>query len=99
MNRKKDSQVDSISIRTIDNSVKQQPRIERFSAYVVNAQIESLLLYKFPSISFESLLASNTAEIIRFFFMPDLEFGCLFVQNHAANRIPRHCFFLHRIQS
>jgi hypothetical protein len=27
--------------------------------------------------------------------MTDLKFSCLFVQNHAADRIPRHCFVLH----
>jgi len=57
------------------------------------------LLYEFSSISFESLLAFHTTEIICFSVMTDLKFGCLFVQNHAADRIPRHCFLLHSTQS
>jgi len=57
------------------------------------------LLYKFPSIPFESLLAFHTTEIICFSVMTDLKFGCFFVQNHAADRVPRHCLALHPTQS
>jgi len=56
---------------------------------------KSELLYKFPSIPFEPLLAFHTTEIIRFSLMADLKFRCLFIQNHAANRISRHRFTLH----
>ena len=31
--------------------------------------------------------------------MTDLKFGCLFVQNHAADRVPRHSLALHLTQS
>jgi len=53
------------------------------------------LLYKFPWISFKFLLAFHTTEIIRFPFIRDLKFRCLFVQNHAAHTVRRHYITLH----
>ena len=60
------------------------------AAFTPSAQEKSSLLRKLPSIPFESLLAFHTTEIVCFSFMFDVEFGCFFVQNHAANRISRH---------
>ena len=61
----------------------------------LSAQEESSLLGKLSSIPFESLLAFHTTEIVCFSFMLDLKFGCFFVQNHAANRVSRHCLVPH----
>ena len=60
---------------------------------------KSSLLYKFPRISFEPLFASDIAEIEGFSFKFDLKLRRLLIQNHAANRIPRHCLALHYSKS
>jgi hypothetical protein len=54
---------------------------------------ESLSFHEFVGVPLESLLALQTAEIVRFSIVCDLELGRILVKNYAANRIPGH--YLH----
>jgi len=38
----------------------------------------------------ESLLALQAAKMVGFAFIGDFELGCVFVQNHAADRVSKH---------
>jgi hypothetical protein len=68
--------------------------IIEFGKKILNPKKE-LHLRKFTSIPLEFLFAFYTAEMICFAIMANLIFGCLFVQNHTTDRIPRHRFILH----
>jgi hypothetical protein len=37
----------------------------------------------------ESFLANKAAEMVGFTLISDFEFSCIFVKNHAANRISK----------
>ena len=56
----------------------------------VSACLQVHLLYELSWLPFESLLAGHAAKMIGFAIVGDFELGCLFVKNHAANRISRH---------
>lgn len=48
------------------------------------------LFYEFHRVSLEPLLALQTAEVVGFSVMGNLEFGSVLVENYSANWIGRH---------
>lgn len=54
-------------------------------------------LYELGSVSLESFLAFYATEVVGFSVVCDLEFGCVFVQNYAANRVCGHYLILNLV--
>jgi hypothetical protein len=59
-----------------------------FSFFTLN-----FLLYEFCGVPLEFFLACETAEVVCFAVVGDFEFSGVLVEDHAANRISKHCLF------